>query len=148
MAHLTKGILIYASVEDVYAVARDPMRWPEWFEGMSEIENLTGGGEVGTVAEFSYMMAGMSFPVANEVLEDTFSSEYAQWTGKIEGPLAGQHTWTYTPTEEGTQVTVDMEYTVPGKALGQLADRLVIEGMQERALVQSLENLKRLCEGG
>jgi len=43
-------------------------------------------------------------------------------------------------------VTADIAYTVPGKALGKIADRLIIERMQERGLEQTLENLKLLCE--
>jgi coenzyme Q-binding protein COQ10 len=146
MAHLKKSILIHALVEKVYTLARDPQRWASWFAGMSELEKLTGEGEVGTVAEFTYLMAGMRFPVTNEVLEDHVSPEGARWKGKIEGPLAGEHTWTYTPKNGDTEVTVDMEYTVPGKALGKIANRLIIERMQARSLEQSLENLKLLCE--
>jgi coenzyme Q-binding protein COQ10 len=39
-----------------------------------------------------------------------------------------------------------MEYTVPGKALGKIANRLIIERTQERSADQTLENLKMLCE--
>jgi coenzyme Q-binding protein COQ10 len=113
---------------------------------MSEIEKLTGEGEVGTVAEFSYAMAGMHFPVTVEVMEAHIGPEGARWRGKIGGPLAGEQTWTYTPKDGDTEVTVDMAYTVPGKALGKIADRLIIERTQERSADQTLENLKRLCE--
>ncbi len=146
MAHVKKSILIHAPVEKVYTLARDPQRWATWFVGLSEPEKLTGEGEVGTVAEFSYMMAGMRFPVTTEVLEDHISPEGAQWKGKIGGPLAGEQTWTYAPRNGDTEVTVDMEYTVPGKALGKIANRLIVERMQERSLEQTLENLKLLCE--
>jgi len=148
MAFLQKGVVIRAPLEEVYAVARNPNRWPVWFVGMSEIEKLEGEGEVGTVAEFGYMMAGIRFPVTVEVLEDHIDEEGARWKGKIGGPLAGEQTWVYTPKDGQTEVAVDMEYTVPGKALGKIANRLIIERTQERSLVQTLENLKILCEGG
>jgi uncharacterized membrane protein len=148
MAFLQQGVVIHAPVEEVYAVARNPNRWPVWFVGMSEIEKLEGRGEVGTVAEFGYMMAGIRFPVTVEVLEDHIDEEGARWKGKIEGPLAGEQTWVYRPKDGETEVAVDMEYTVPGKALGKIANRLIIERTQERSLVQTLENLKILCEGG
>jgi len=146
MAHLKKSILIHAPVEKVYALARDPRRWATWFVGLSEPEKLSGEGEVGTVVEQSFLMAGMRFPVTTEVLEDYVSPEGARWKGKIGGPLAGEHTWTYTPRNGDTEVTADIAYTVPGKALGKIADRLIIERMQERGLEQTLENLKLLCE--
>ena len=148
MARIEKSILIHASVEDVYAVARDPNRWPDWFVGMSEIDKLTGAGGVGTVAEFGYTMAGMRFPVTVEVLEDHIGPDGARWKSKIAGPLAGEQTWTYTPKGGDTEVSVDLEYTVPGKALGQIANRLIIERQQNRSADQTIENLKALCEGG
>jgi uncharacterized membrane protein len=146
MAHLKQRIIIRAPVEKVYAFARDPLRWATFWVGLSEPEELTGRGEVGTVVKHSYLMAGVRFPVTSRVLEDYFGPEGGRWKGSIEGPLAGKQTWTYTPQADGTEVAVDIEYTVPGSALGKIADRLVIERMQERALEQTLENLKMLCE--
>ncbi len=148
MAHLKKDILIHAPVQDVYAVARGPRRWPVWYVGMSEIEQLSGEGGVGTVAEFSYTMAGMSFPVTVEVLEDQSDPEGARWHGSIGGPLSGEQTFTYAREDGDTRVTAEIEYTVPGKALGKVANRLIIERMQARSLQQTLENLKLLCEEG
>jgi len=148
MAYLKKSILIHASVEDVYALARDPNRWPVWYVGMSELDELTGEGEVGTTAQFRYTMAGMSFPVTVEVLEDQSDPEGARWHGRIEGPLAGEQTFTYAPDDGDTEVTAEIEYTVPGKALGRVANRLVIERMQARSMEATLDNLKLLCEEG
>ena len=148
MAHLKKSILIHAPVEKVYALARDPNRWATWYVGLSEPEEVSGEGEVGTVVKHSYLLAGMRFPVTSRVLEDHISPEGGRWKGKIEGPLAGEHTWVYTPKGGDTEVTVDIEYTVPGSALGRIADRLIIERMQERSLEQTLENLKMVCEKG
>ncbi len=147
MAHLKKSILIHAPVEEVYALARDPNRWATFWVGLSEPEELTGQGEVGTVVKHSYLMAGMRFPVTSRVLEDHIGPEGGRWKGAIEGPLAGEQTWTYSPRGDDTEVTADIQYTVPGLALGRIADRLIVERMQERAIQQTLENLKLLCEG-
>jgi coenzyme Q-binding protein COQ10 len=148
MATIAKSILIHAPVEKVYALARDPNRWPTWVVGVGEIEKLTGQGEAGTLAEFTYTLAGMGFPVTIEVLEDHVSPEGGRWKGKIGGPLAGEQTWTYAPRNGDTELAVDLEYTVPGKGLGKIADRLIIERTQQRAADETLENLKKLCEAG
>jgi len=148
MAHIKKSILIHAPVEKVFAFARDPNHWASFWVGLSEPEEVSGTGEVGTVVKHSYLMAGMRFPVTSRVLEDHIGPEGGQWKGKIEGPLAGEQTWTYRPKNGGTEVTADIEYTVPGSALGRIADRLVIERIQERSLEQTLENLKLLCKQG
>ncbi len=148
MAHLKKSILIHAPVEQVYALARDPRRWVTFWVGLGEPEELTGQGEVGTVVKHSYLMAGMRFPVTSRVLEDHIGPEGGRWRGKIEGPLAGEQTWTYTPKDGDTEVTADIKYTVPGSALGRIADRLIIERMQEQVVEQTLGNLRLLCEKG
>jgi coenzyme Q-binding protein COQ10 len=146
MTHMNRTLVIHAPMEKVYAVARDPNRWPTWFVGMSEIDNLTGEGGVGTVVECDYTLAGMHFPVTVKVVEDRLDTEGGRWKGTIEGPLAGEQTWTYAPQGGDTEITVDLEYTVPGKALGKIADRLIIERAQDRTAEQTMENLRAICE--
>jgi uncharacterized membrane protein len=97
--------------------------------------------------EHHYLLAGMSFPLTSHVLEDEIRPDgSAHWKGDFQGPLSGWHVWDYRPTESRTEVFTETEYTVPGKALGQIADRLVIEKMQERALHETLERMKLLAE--
>ena len=146
MAHIKKTIFINAGLEKVYSVARDPKQWSTWFAGLTEPDKVTGNGEVGTIVEAKYLMGGTQFPVTTRVVEDKLSQDEANWKGKIEGPLSGEQTWTYRAREGKTEVTVDVEYTVPGSALGKIADRLIIEKMQERSTDLTLENLKSLCE--
>ena len=148
MAHLKKSIFVNAPVEEVYAFARDPKRWATWYIGLSEPKSQTGEGEAGTVIEHALLMAGVEFALKTTVLEDHISSEGARWRGQGEGAFAAEQTWTYTPKDNGTEVTADVEYTVPGRALGKVADRLLIERMNANGLEQTLENLKLLCEAG
>ncbi len=146
MAHLRKSILIHAPVEKVAAFAGDPRNWAAFWVNLGEPEEQIGEGEVGTVVKHSYLMAGVRFPVTSRVLENATGPEGTRWRGAIEGPLSGEQAWTYARKGDDTEVTADIEYTVPGSALGRIADRLIVERMQERALGQTLENLKLLCE--
>ena len=91
-------------------------------------------------------MAGVELSLKTTVLEDHISSEGARWRGQGEGALAAEQTWTYTPKNNDTEVTVEIEYTVPGRALGRIADRLLLERMNENGTEQTLQNLKLLCE--
>jgi coenzyme Q-binding protein COQ10 len=146
MAHITKNVVINAPIEKVYAFARDPERWSSWWVGLSAPDKITGNGEVGTIVTHNFAMAGFTFPVTSKVVEDKPGPKQARWKGTIEGPLAGQHIWTYTAKDGATEVTTEIDYTVPGKALGKITDKLIVEKMQERAMEASLENLKLLCE--
>ncbi|MBU2603341.1 MAG: SRPBCC family protein [Actinobacteria bacterium] len=146
MAHIHHTSRIGATVDQVYRVARDPQTWSTWYVGLEGPESLTGSGEAGTVGNFAFMLAGMRFPVTVEVLEDAQSSDGASWTGRIGGPLEGEHHWTYRPHGDETEVTLDVTYTVPGSALGRLADKIVLEKMMERNMHNSVENLRTVCE--
>jgi hypothetical protein len=113
---------------------------------MGQIAKLTGEGGIGTVVESTYMLVGLSFPLTIEVVEDQVNPEWGRWKGKISGPLSGEQTWIHVPKNGETEVTAEVEYTVPGVALGRIADRLIIERMQEGVAEQTLQNLKLLCE--
>ena len=148
MATMEHSIVIQAPLAKVIALAHDPYRWHTWFAGLSEPEKVSGNGDVGTVVEHHYLMMGMRFPVTSRVLMRTETPEELEWQAAIEGPLSGKQHWRYKAEGDATHITAHLEYTVPGKILGKIANRLVIERMQERGLQQTLENLKMLCEAG
>lgn len=146
MAHISKNIIIGAPMEQVHAVGQDPQRWTSWLVGLGETEKMSGDGGAGTIVEHSYMMAGARIPVTTEILENSSGPEGAKIRARAQGPLDGEHTWTYEPVEGGTRVRLELDYKVPGAVLGKIADRLIVERMQARSFEQSLENLKMLCE--
>ena len=68
------------------------------------------------------------------------------WRGEFQGPITGTQTCTSIAKGDKTEMVDEIEYTIPGKVLGKIADSLVVEKMQERGLEQTLDNLKLLCE--
>lgn len=146
MAHFQKKTFIEAPIEKVYAFARDPKHWHDWWVGLREPESISGTGEAGTIVKHHYKLAGISFPVTSTVTEDRPGPKEARWRGTFEGPLSGKHEWVSTAKGNGTELTVDIEYTIPGAALGRIADRLLIERLQEKAMEHTLENMKLMCE--
>jgi uncharacterized membrane protein len=147
MAHLKDTIFINAPVDNVSELATDPHRWSTWFVGLGEAESVEGDNGPGTVVQHSYLLAGMHFPVTTRVQERSGGAgEARRWKASIEGPLDGWQQWDYVPKGGGTEVTAEMDYTVPGSLLGKVADRLFLERNQERALRHTLENLKQLAE--
>lgn len=148
MARLKKSISINAPVDKVHNTARDPHGWPTWYAGLGEEEEVQGDGGPGTKATHRYTMAGVGFSVETEVTEDRTNDDGSCFhRNEFSGPLNGWQTWEYRPTDGGTEVTVEIDYTVPGKVLGKFADKLIVEKMQEREVQESLERLKLLVEG-
>lgn len=146
MAHINKKILIHAPVDKVYALARNPEHWNQWWVGLSEPDKLDGKGEVGTTVKLHYKMAGIDFPVTTRVVEDTIDPKEAHARLEVEGPLEGKQDWTYKAKGKDTEVMADIRYTVPGKAIGRLINKVLVEKMTERSAEHTLENLKLICE--
>jgi uncharacterized membrane protein len=147
MAHIHDSITINAPVDTVYALARDPRKWATWWVGLSEPSKIKGDGRPGTEVEQDYLVAGIPLHIKSRVLDDRMAADgSAHWHGLIDGKMHGEQKWDYMPTEEGTIVSADIEYTPPGSVIGKIADRLFVERMEERAIHQTLENLKFMIE--
>jgi coenzyme Q-binding protein COQ10 len=147
MARIKDSIFIDAPPEKVHAFAADPHKWSSWFVGLGEAKSVEGDNSPGTVITQSYLMAGMHIPLTTKVIENRTEADGSfHWKGENEGSLAGWISWDYEPKDNGTMVTFEIEYAVPGSVLGKVADRLFIERNQERAARLTLENLKELTE--
>jgi coenzyme Q-binding protein COQ10 len=146
MARITKRIVIHAPIATIKPFFEQPERWPDWYLALSAPTRLEGKGEEGTYSEHTYQLAGHAYPILHTVAEVKIDDVSAHWKGTFEGSFKGWHKWTYAPVDGDTEVTVEHEYTLPGKMLGRIVDALVVERMIARNLEGSLENLKMLCE--
>jgi hypothetical protein len=141
-----RSILINAPFDKVAEYGKNPKEWAHWYANLSEPKKLVGDGEAGTVAEFTYSMLGMHLPMTVEVKECSSTPDKQVWVGTFTGPLSGTQTVTYLAKDNGTEVNIEIDYTVPGSILGKIADLVVIEKIQENATIATLESLKVICE--
>lgn len=148
MSHIHKSVLVNASLEGVHEFATDPRSWHEWWIGLGKPEEVFGNGEPGTIVRHHYRMTGLDLPVTTTVVEDLSGPRECRWKGEFEGGLAGRQVWLYVSRGELTEVIVDIDYTIPGRVLDRIADRSVIERLEEKAIEHTLENLKLYCEAG
>lgn len=146
MSVIKKSIVINRPAEKVYNFATDPAKWHEWYVGITEPEDIQGNGEAGTKMTLKYKILGVDLPVSCEIVENTEKGDCYVWKGIIKGAINSRQTWTYVPEEENTEVMIDVEYEVPGNVLGKLADVLVVENIQNKAMEETLNNLKTVCE--
>lgn len=148
MAHIHKVTIIDAPLEKVTSFARDPKHWNDWYVGLQEADEINGDGGAGTVVKHHYHMVGINFPVTSRVTEQKEGPKEAVNKLDFEGPLAGHQQFLYRAMGDKTEVTLDVDYTVPGKVLGRFADKLLIERLQEKAMEHTLDNLKLMSEAG
>jgi coenzyme Q-binding protein COQ10 len=149
MAHLTKTLFINVPVGELDAVVRDPRQWSRFWVGMSEPERVFGDGSPGTKAEFTMLVLGVRTRMIDRTVEERHNDDGStDWRWEFEGTTSGWLTCHHAPKDNGTQITTEFEYSVPGSVIGKAADRLLLEKRMRRDFENSLENLKLMVEIG
>jgi carbon monoxide dehydrogenase subunit G len=144
MTRIEKSIFINASREQVFDLAYHPERTPEWLVGMSEVRDVSPGKVgVGTTYHWTFHMAGVKLNGKTTFLEFDPPNKAVI---KTEGSAESIWTWTYEAQGDGTLLTCAVEYTMPGAALGKIADKLIVERTNANSLEQSLKNIKSIFE--
>lgn len=146
MKSVKKSILIMATANDIYSLARDPERWGHWYANLAAPKIKNGNGEVGTIVECQYNLLGIHFPMSIEVTEDYSSAQECRWTGLIKGPISGKQRCIYQQKDQGTEVIFEIEYSLPEGIIGKIADGVIVEKLQANSMMQTLESLKIFCE--
>ena len=141
MPRLEKSIVIAALPEQVWAVAVDYAQWHTWFEGLSAPKSVQGDGGLGTVIEHTVTVHNIPMPLKTTIVVCDVD---ARWRGEYTGPLTkGSQEWTYTATDEGTDVGLVMETELMGVA--KVAEKMVINAFDVMT-DQALANLKARVE--
>ena len=131
MATVESIIVIAAPVGEVYAIARDVERFPEFMEDVQAVEILEEEGErrvshwVGLIKEFNRTL---------EWTEEDFwnDEEHSCRFGMLEGDFTEYGgTWVFEEDQGGTlaKLVVDYEYAVP--LIGPLIKKLLHRKVQE-----------------
>lgn len=142
MAKLERTITIKAPVEKVYAYMSEPSNLTEIWPSMVEVKDSRDPGKVGGGFSWVYKMAGMRFEGSSEYTE-VIPCEHV--ITKSVGGIPSTFEWTYKPAEAGTQLTVQVEYTVPVPLLGKLAEAFIVK-QNEQEMDTLLANLKSRME--
>lgn len=143
MAKVERSIVINAPTETIDKIALDASRLPEWYVGITEVKPDSLYPEVDGRVLLVYKITGVTFRLALTVQELVRGHHISY---QMAGMMVGTQEWFYTPESGRTRLTALVEYEIPGGALGEIADKLVIERLNMKNLEQSLENLKTLVE--
>jgi len=147
MAHLKHTLFVRAPVAALDGIVKDPRRFPEFWVGMSGPVRVFGDGSPGTKAEFNQSLMGVQMRVVDRTVEERHNPDgSSDWRWEFEGSMWGWLTCHHEPREEGTEITTEFDYSLPGSVFGKAADRLLFEKRSRRDFEDSLENLKLLAE--
>ncbi len=141
MAKVERSNTINALVGKVFSYLTNPMNELEWLPSLTDVKNVTGLG-VGQRWDWSYKMFGLPFKGKTEVIEYVSNERYVY---KTKGGIVS--TWAYTlkPDGRGTQLSLNVEYTIPVPILGKVAEKLVLK-QNEREADFSIANIKARLE--
>jgi len=120
-------------VQTLDRIVKNPRQWPQFWVGMSEPDKIEGDGRPGSRIEFSLVMMGMHLRQIDKTVEERHNPDGStDWRWEFEGTAPGWLTCHHEPKDGGTQITTEFDYTLPGSFFGKIADRLVVEKMEQR----------------
>jgi uncharacterized membrane protein len=139
MVSLKRSVVIGAPADKVFAYVNEPTTMPEWLPSMVEIRDVIGTG-AGQQYGWTYKYVGLLLRGQTTVVEYV-SNECAvhQSIGRIDS------VWTFSvePHEEGTTLTIEVEYNIPIPVLGKLAEPFVVK-RDTRTLESALANIEEM----
>lgn len=141
MASWKNSIVIHAPPDKVFAYVDDPMTLVEWLPGMVEIRNVIGTG-AGQQHEWTYKMAGLLLRGQATVVEHVPNRCAVHQTI---GTISSDFGYAVEPHEEGTTLTLEVEYSVPIPVLGKLAEHIALR-RNAREFDLALQNVKETLE--
>jgi uncharacterized protein YndB with AHSA1/START domain len=146
MGHIRQSSHIDASPEQVFALAIDAKRVPEWNASVVETRDVSGPlDRVGASYTAILKLGGRR-------LEGQWEVSRVEQPGLLEitgtAPGGGRATAInrFEPAAMGTDFSLEVDYELPGGFVGGIADKLFVERAIERDAKHSLENFKAICE--
>jgi len=144
VSRVAKSITVQASPEQVMEYIADVQNHPAFIGPLKSVDNLDGDPrQAGTSWTWKFVMGGVELIGDAETLsyEPARSFSYRTTSGALS-------TFVYraTPDGDGTRVSLEVEYELPGTVLGRM-ERSVLEQLNESDAQRAVENLRVILDG-
>jgi uncharacterized protein YndB with AHSA1/START domain len=146
MGHVLQTGHIDAPPDRAFDLAIDAARLPEWNSSVTEVKQITGSlDQVGSSYVSVLKLAGRPLEGRWEVTR-VERPRLLEFTGTAPGGGRATSKNRFESSDAGTDVTIEVDYELPGGFVGGLADKLFVERAIERDVKHSVENFKAICE--
>jgi uncharacterized membrane protein len=146
MGHVRHTGHIDSSPEKAFALAIDAMRFPEWNSSVVEVKDISGSlDQVGSSYVSVLKLGGRPLEARWEVSRVEIP-RVLEFTGTAPGGGKATGKNRFEPAGGGTDITIEVDYELPGGFVGGIADKLFVERAIERDVKHSVENFKAICE--
>ncbi len=142
MISYANSIVIKAPLSEVFAYANDLGNLADWFTGMVKVSDVIGSGE-GQQCRWVFKLAGIRLhgeAVVVKCVKDECCANQAI------GMFNSTRTNLFAPHDDGTTLSIHVEYELPIPVVGKFGERLTV-GRMSRNLDSSLANIKDILEG-
>ncbi len=146
MATIRRSVEINTPLEKVFDFVSAPGNWTRYVTSLISVDNVSDDPiKAGTTFDWTYRMLGMDFQGKGKVLE---YEKNRRFSIRMEGHFPITETYDFDGDASKTTLTVQIDYDLPGKLLGVLADRMVVEKLNVKEADTVLDKVKTLCEEG
>jgi anaerobic magnesium-protoporphyrin IX monomethyl ester cyclase len=143
-SRIIRKININAPVRSVFEYVTDPKNWTHYVTSLVDVRNISSDPlKAGTTYEWTYRMLGINLDGIGSVVDFIKDRKFAM---EMEGAFPIRETFTFQGDSTSTLLTFEIRYNVPGKVLGVMADKLVIEKLNVTEAVAVLNKVKDICE--
>ena len=146
MPRVEKTITINVPISNVYGmIVNQPERMVEWWPPIELQERVTPPPtQVGSISRYVYNMLGVK--IKGQHCVEILCPDERLYVRTISG-IDSTFEFIFKPKGQATDLTIRVDYRLPGSVLGQLLNKLVIEQKNESDLREGLANLKAIAEG-
>ena len=146
MGHFVKTVIIRAPVAQVWDFITHTSRLTEWAAEAVEAASADAM-VVGTTWTEKMHVAGAPLETTWRIAEQDAERKLVFiGTSTGGGKARGQHT--LAPHADGTEMTTEVEYSLPGSVFGRVLDKLVMERKTEGDIAEMLRKAKERLEAG
>ncbi len=144
MSKVSASIVINKPIQEVFEYTASPVNGPAFIPNLNENSNITPEKTgVGQTFDWRFTLAGVDLKGKAEVTE--FNS-LEKVTIHTTGDSNTDWVYSFAQEGEGTKVTVDVNYEIEENALKKVANRIIVDKLNQRAAEQMLDNLKTILE--
>jgi uncharacterized membrane protein len=145
MAEITKSIEIDLPVDVIFDYVTNPHNTVKYSPQFTKFEPLTEQIRgLGARVQASGNFMGITIKTTLEITE--FEQNRRFVSTSTEG-VKSTSIWEFKPLEDKkTEVIFTSDYTVPGKKLGWLLDKMMVAKDVEKTTIETLVNLKKILE--
>jgi uncharacterized membrane protein len=130
--------------EAVIAYIADVRNRPLFISMLKSVSDIQGDpAGVGTTWKWTWSALGLEFEGTARSLEHEPGRRYAF---QSEGGIESRWTYRAEPEQNGTRLTVDLEYEVPERALPILPTESILNSMRQSEIDRAVQNLKTILD--